>query len=82
VLATSRQSLQDSDFSNFQSATTEIDVALQKSRLAHSRSDCSDVAVQIPPQGTDGHLDPSEGPEPDDWWRDTEPEDDGPDEFD
>jgi hypothetical protein len=32
--ATSRQSLQDSDFSNFQSATTEIDVALQKSRLA------------------------------------------------
>jgi hypothetical protein len=56
-------------------------VALQKSRLAHSRSDCDDVTVQIPPQGTDGHLDPSEGPEPDDWWRDTEPEDEGPDEF-
>jgi putative DNA primase/helicase len=80
--ATSRQSLQDSDFSNFQSATTQIDVALQKSRLAHSRSYCRDVAVQIPPQGTDGHPDPSEGPEPDDWWRDTEPEDEGPDEFD
>jgi putative DNA primase/helicase len=80
--ATSRQSLQDSDFSNFQSATTEIDVALQKTRLAYSRSDCRDVAAQIPPQGTDGHLDPSEGPEPDDWWRDTEPEDEGPDEFD
>jgi putative DNA primase/helicase len=79
---TSSQSLQDNDFSNFQSATTEIDVALQKSRLAYSRSDCDDVTVQIPPQGRDGHLDPSEGPEPDDWWRDTGPEDEGPDEFD
>jgi hypothetical protein len=29
-----------------------------------------------------GHLDPCEGPEPDDWWRDTEPEDERPDEFD
>jgi hypothetical protein len=72
--ATSSQSLQDNDFSNFQSATTEIDVALQESRLAHSRSDCGDVAIQIPPHGTDEHLD--------DWWRDMQPEDEGLDEFD
>jgi hypothetical protein len=29
-----------------------------------------------------GTSTPSEGPEPDDWWRDTEPEEEGPDEFD
>jgi hypothetical protein len=56
-------------------------VTFQKSQKAHGRSVCDVVTFEKPLQDIDEPFDAGE-PDPGDWWRDTVPEDEEPDEFD
>ena len=64
------------DFSDFQNVTPDLDVTFQKSQKAYGRSVCDVVTFEKHLQGNDEPFGAGE-PDPGDWWRDTEPEDEG-----